>query len=980
MRRRNPIARFPSLPSNCRLVLLKGLFHRSTRNKTPHLGAFIEERLQSHDSAPSRRRKPRFLCLPRRLPPAASKTAVNKRAADKKTLLFAFLWLLLAQPLLADTWIDAYDSPETTWKSGPQQPHVRLVRHERVRVSAVAPKKISSPEGPPPKGTENSSQPRIGAERLVYESPPGMSAWFWREIPAAAVIDELRLRADIRATGPGTLLAAEVILPRSVDPESGQPLRLVVRSIPMPPTRAGDAHLLLENLPQLVRHRVRAMRVAPSPEGKPRTVDERGAYLTRIGIVAPGDIRARQLWIKQIRVESLVAPSQRPASLADESLGDLLTGPSLKSPRPTEAIPSDPGGRIEPTRVTLDNDGFRIDGALFFPRVWRWRGESFEELAGRGFNTVWIDTPPTEALLAEATTNRLRLIAPPPEIEAAKSAKASWAPVLAWALRGLATAQNMDSHLAVVERSRDLPKAALRPLLVATDEPAEWSRIADGLLIATRGSRVTAQPDAMKRLRQALAESRPGTPLLALVDTDIGPALQRQLDALIGEAVTPGWLPPSDVAGATHAALAAGCRGIVYTSTEPLDGPDDPTVAAADWIELSNAHLRLTEPWLVGPRPPIQLSGTGDGLLLERQGVRLALAPRLGIPPTDSSHLTLPGVGQTHQLFRLTPAGVHHLSSTRVAGGLQIDRPGGMTPGSVIVGNDPRIFASLQRYTASTGPRAAASLIRFTKGALARADTLERDTGAEARRRLGEANLAIARRDFSRAYDLAYAALETIETANEKRRRIAVTSTGIAESSPLAVLPSTLTDHFGFLQMLAAAKRGPNRLYGGSFEDIDEVRRQGWTHPTPSTGGETKVELIEKTPVHGERRLRLTSQSPQPASLAPRVVSPKVDLAAGELVEVTGWALVTAIPGQEPGLLRVSDTLGGEELALEIGPHQDWRPFRLLRRAITPTTLRLTLAAKGAVTVDLDGVMLRAIEPMAKRVSRRDAEPQRRTN
>ncbi len=885
----------------------------------------------------------------------------------------------LTQPLLADTWIDSYDSPETTWEIGKQQ-HVRLIQQERVRLSRVAPPKVASE-----RESQAPSQPTIGAEvigaeRLVYECPPGLSAWFWRDIPAAAVIDELRLQADIRATGPGTLLAAEVVLPRSLDPQSGQPLRVVVRSLPRTILRPGDAQLVLENLPQLVRHRARALRLVPTAEGRPRTVDERGAYLTRIGIIAPGDIRARQLWIKQVRIESIVTPRQRPATLATEfQAKHSPTGPALGAPQQDRAPSNDrfsiaPGGKIEPTRVTLDSDGFRIDSVLFFPRVWRWHGESFEGLARRGFNTVWIDTPITEDLLAEAATHQLRLIAPPPEQEAVTKIQASWAPVLAWAIRGVATAQNMDSLLVVVERSRDLPKAARRPLLVQTDEPAEWSRLADGLFITTRGSRVSIRPDATKRLRRALAESRPGTPLLALVDTDVGPALQRQLDALVGEAVAPGWLPPADVAGATHAALAAGCRGIIYTSTESLDSPDDPTTAAAAWIELTNAQLQLIAPWLVGPRPPIHLSGDGGGLLLERQGVRLALAPQLAVTSIGSDRLILPGVGQTSQLFRLTPAGVHHLSSRRVAGGLQIDRPGGDAPGVIVIGNDPRIFVSLQRYTANTGQQAATSLVQFAKGALARVDTLERDSGAEARRRLGEANLAVARRDFPAAYDLAYAALEVMELAAEKRRRIAVASTGIAESSPLAVLPSTLTDHFRLTQMLAAAERGSNRLYGGSFEDIDNVRQRGWTHPSPPVEGVTKVELIEKTPVHGERLLRLSCKTPQPASLTPRVVSPKIELAAGELVEVTGWARVTAIPGQEPGWLRVSDTLGGEELALEIGPHREWRPFRLLRRATVPTTLRLTLAAEGAVTVDLDGVMLRAIEPVAKRVSRRATE------
>lgn len=848
----------------------------------------------------------------------------------------AFALVFAGLPVKADTWIDACDAPEAAWTLGEGQDHGRLVRRDRVRLrppaaDAAAPASLARD---------------VGAERLVYECPPGLSVWFWRDTPEAAVIEEARVEADLRTTVPGVLLGVEVALPRSIDPQTGRPRRVVVRERPTAPTPRGDRTLTLGNLPGRVRARVRALRLTSTGEQASEVaIDERGAYVTRVGIAAPGAVAARELWIKELRIANLVAPP-------DRRVGVARAGGEASPAESTNL-----GGRVEPTVVSLDSDGFQVDGRLFFPRVWAWRGESAEAIRQRGFNTVWIEAAPTTEQLDDAAQHGLRLLAPPPTDAAV--ANASWASVLAWVLPGRATPDEVDSRLVTVERCREFPAEARRPILVQTQTPAAWSRIADGLLVDTRTSRFAGAEGPAARLAAARNACRPGTPLLAIVEVDVGPEVQQQLDALLGEAVSPGWLPPTAVAGAVQSAIGAGCRGVAFVATEPLDAPDEATNAAAEWLETTNSELRLVEPWLVGPNSPRAVPGNPGCLLLERGGVRLALPTPLSTD--DQPAPVLQGVGGASHIYRITPAGVRPAFGTRVAGGLRVES-NSAGAGAIVLGHDARVIESLRRYTAALAPRAATNLVRFAKGALARCDALDAGTQAAVRRRLDKANLALARRDYPTAYDEAHAAVATIEAAADARRRIAAGAGGVEQSSPLAVLPTTLTDHFRLVQLLAVAPRGPNRLSGGSFEDIDEVRRHGWRRRSTGDAGEAGVELAESSPIHGDRRLRMLG-----GAATPRVESPPIEVAAGELLEITGWARVTPADGRGDGRLTIVDTLGGEELSLEIGPTDDWRPFRLLRRVSHATTTRLAFSVTGAVHVDIDGVMVRPVMPAPPR-------------
>lgn len=874
-----------------------------------------------------------------------------------RRLLFLLSLVLIgvADQACADNWLDSYDAAEVTWQAAEETP-AKVVKQQRVRIA--------------PKGNRNGSNETIGAEHIVYECPPGISAWWWRNTPPAAVIDELNVRIDVRVNQPGTWLAGEVLLPRTIDPETDQPMRLIIRSAIGSISRPGDIELSLSELPRAVARAVRVKRVSP---GSP-SIDPKGAYLVRVGLVTPGAMQSASLWIKELQIAGLIRPQGESTLASDDSSGEdsdmkVVAGPAFPTNgKPPSETETSPGGVIETTQVTLGNEGFLIDGKPFFPRAWRYQGEAYSEIAKAGFNTLSLEQVPNETNLRQAALHGLKLICPAPSSETALETQASWAPVLAWTLLGKVGSIDLDTRLAQIEDIRSLPREAQRPIIVQSYEASNaWSRLADGLIVPSTGSLSSRESNSNSAMESVQLTSRPGTPLLATIVCDLGPLPQQQLDALIGVGVTPAWLPASDMSSAAHDALASGCRGILFSASESLDGVDEATLSTNRWLAALNAQLKLIEPWSMGPSSPEQLS-RGSGYLKERDGIRLAIPRPFLAQPAEK--IVLPGTGITSRLFRLTPAGIDSTPVLRVAGGMQVDRPSGYKPGFLVAANDPRIVASLRRYTGRVGPLLSQELVQFATLAIQRSDSVEAKKRTELQQKLGEAKLALARRDHTNAYDLAYGVIETIEIADQSRRRIAQQQQTLRLSSPLSILPATLTDHFGLMQIVGMSPRGPNRLFGGSFEDIDEARRSGWHRPELAKSEKATVELIDGKTIHGKRMLRLANDDPTAiGNRSPRIVSPAIALAAGEMIEITGWAQVMANPLNSANLLRVTDTLGGEELSLEIRSNESWQPFQIIRRTLSSTELRFSISVEGETTANIDGVMVRAIEPRKRRPS-----------
>ena len=114
-------------------------------------------------------------------------------------------------------------------------------------------------------------------------------------------------------------------------------------------------------------------------------------------------------------------------------------------------------------------------------------------------------------------------------------------------------------------------------------------------------------------------------------------------------------------------------------------------------------------------------------------------------------------------------------------------------------------------------------------------------------------------------------------------------------------------------------------------------------------------------------RLCVTPADPKrvPAALEiPPIVftSPAMQVTAGQVVCIHGWARVPGpVPAGSDGLLII-DSLGGEPLAERIGQTEKWRPFVLYRAAPQSGPMWITFALSAVGEAWLDDVGVETLE------------------
>jgi hypothetical protein len=189
-------------------------------------------------------------------------------------------------------------------------------------------------------------------------------------------------------------------------------------------------------------------------------------------------------------------------------------------------------------------------------------------------------------------------------------------------------------------------------------------------------------------------------------------------------------------------------------------------------------------------------------------------------------------------------------------------------------------------------------------------------------------------------------------------------------TSPAAVSFETLLFHWRLVARLATQRFGPSRVAGGDFEDLDTMMRAGWQYIQHSSSSvETAVDLAPNAARSGRLGLRLSAVAVDPKH-PPAVVesppvlftSPPVQVEAGQIVCISGWAKVSApITGSTDGLLIV-DSFGGEALADRIGKTNGWRQFALYRAAPQTGPLGVTFALSGLGEACLDDVFVQVLD------------------
>ena len=448
---------------------------------------------------------------------------------------------------------EGFEGPQATWQrtAGGDARH-RFVQHARTREAARS---------------------GVGSEQISLVSENGAAVYVAHHLGRAPVIAELSASVWVKADRPGVQILARVILPRSLDPRTGQPLWTIVSGSHY--TQVGGwQQLRLANVAQLVTRQARVLRGQLS-----QVVDEREAYVDQIMLNVCGGRGATNVWIDDLEVTGVVyfpnpQPERRPADTANL------------------AVDQAPTARASARNIEYQGSVLLVGGRPMLPRIIQYQGEPLSTLRQLGFNVARLSRRPTEALLDEASRAGIWLICPPPdpvELEQ-RGIDARFDSVLAWDLGSGASRRDLESmrsHAQAVRRHDPYRRPRIG---TAEAEVRAYSRVFDVLLVGRNPLLTSLElTDYAKWTDAQRRQARPGTPFWAHIQTQPDRLLLEQLGALSGGRMPSVGVDEQQIRQLVFIALTSGARGFFFDSQSPLTQGDQPTQRRALAPELRSA-------------------------------------------------------------------------------------------------------------------------------------------------------------------------------------------------------------------------------------------------------------------------------------------------------------------------------------------------------------------------------------------------------
>jgi hypothetical protein len=792
------------------------------------------------------------------------------------------------------------------------------------------------------------------AEYLQLRAGAGTFVYVGRPVAPSRLIDDLNLSIWIQSQRRGLQLFGRVVLPDTIDPDSGRRASVLVAGESY--TNVGSwQRLSLRDLRVNFERQVRILRARLR-----QPIDMRRAYLDAVVVNVFGGPGTTEVWLGQVEQTGTIAPAER-------ATGDVST---VGYDGPAEATASQPQRHAE--RLI-------VDGKPFFPRVIEHRGEPFGLLRELGFNTIALEHAPTEQQRKEAQQLDLWLLAPPPTWDVAASDSGR---ILGWFCGDDFSVSKMPAGYLDELRRRD----PLRRPLIAAVRRDQW--------------RASRELDVLLRIRDPLGSSfelsyfgpwldqltqlaRPGTPFWSGVQSELSPGITEQARALVNrDTPLPRVVQVEQVRQLALAAVAAGARGLWFRSQSPLDAIDPETQLRRLILELVNYELALIEPWGMGG----QRLGEVPCENAELRVVSLATErSRLLIPtyvqsnaqftcrPTPGGNsLVIAGVSDSTDVFQLRHVGLTPLKRERISGGLRIVLEPESADSLLLLTEDPLIVSHINRTVLVSKRRvveleqelADRLLADFeTSAARKLLETAERVVTWEAARQSLQTS-----RDLGRANDLSSAYLFA-RKANRQLSKLqadvwhSITAGNAPLRHPAAASFSLATAANLSPQLIASRpKMTQNLLRGGDCEDLDLMIDAGWRqHQNSPADISTYIALSPHQPHGGQACLRILAEAKSPEAdqsvveLAPVWInSAPVTVQPGQRVLISGWVRINEpIRGSLDGCV-IADSISGLPLALRLTRTKGWQRFQMTRAATRHDHLTVMIRLEGLGEVWID--------------------------
>ena len=688
------------------------------------------------------------------------------------------------------------------------------------------------------------------------------------------------------------------------------------------------------------------------------------------------------------------------------------------------------------------SDGIlRLDDIPIGVRAIEHQGEPLAFLHKLQFNAVWLKEHPSPEIRLEAQQVGIWLICPPPsntELTPARvydssatgnnpTLDSSYDNVLIWNLssNGSNSRYADDARRAQVLHNADQMS---RPLLAtARSGVYKYSRTVD-ILMMSREPLFSSLDllDLHTWQREFPSLALPDTTFWCTVQTQPSPKMTNQWTMFEGNPPFISAVSYEQIKMQVYLALAAGARGILFTSHTPLTGNDLETEFRRNALELANWELQLVEDWFSAGRvlPTLVRSNRSSvtSAVIQADRSRL-LVPiwqdrhtQSAIGPAFAGNVRyiVSGIPETYRAFHLVPGRVRPMYAPRVAGGTQVELEEASLNSLIFFGEDGAMYAQVEKRAQLMGPRTAHLACRLAELELSMAEQVlsalrrARDTGTmpvlskdslpliampehETMIRTTREDIELAKNfanrappDYAQAYLQAERATRGLRLAGRLLWQEATRHDLHLGMTPVSVSFATLPLYLTAYQRTNRADLGPNRLLGGDME-MRSLQQAGWEPMAHKVEGAfvARNNVMPAAARSGQMGLSLvvapenSSDKPKQLETVPLwVATPAIPIRMGEMICVNGWIRIPQPLESTVDGLMIFDSLGGEELALRfLQTAGEWKQFAFYRIVPEDSNYYVFFALNGFGEVQLDDIRVSAVQFDTQQTPVQSAQP-----
>lgn len=838
----------------------------------------------------------------------------------------------------------------------------------------------------------------------------GTSIYLSYDVGQVPIIDETGVTLWVRGERPGTQLAARVIFPRTLEPQTGRPVSAIIRGDAF--STPGQWQRL--SITQCREQTEQQVRVLSAQLRMP--VDGTQAYVDRILLNVYSGPGTTRVWIDDLHVTGVVHPG--PTGVPHVAkISQTQTQPGVPVMQPVVGTP-----------IEMKGQTLQVGGRPFFPRVLEYRGEPLTLVQKLGFNAVKLRTPPPAELLAEAKRLGLWIVCPPPappdlnnpygNAAGANSAEfGPWADtVLAWDVGDGWTGADVDAARRWAEfvRRGDQP----RPRPIVGGAAADLRTLSRQVDFVTVDRRPIGTDCEISRygdwIRERARIARPGTPLWAVIQTEPLRELEEQAKLLGTSAVgSPLEIDAEQIRLLAYEALAAGVRGLVFSSRSSLANADEATRVRAATLHQLNLELELIDVWASAGNFVANVPGSEPDLSaalfqIDRGHLLLPMWSGKGAQyvPGQSTGVNVsfivPGIPEAVDVYEIAPGGLRPLVRKRVAGGMKVTLDELNLTSLILLTQDPQVVGACAHRLQLVGPTLAEQVRETTISKFQRAQDVHTRLAAFAprvpeaevwltasARALERAERRMAEGNIRDGYFETCRALRPLAALERMHWKNAVKQAGSTDSFPFTTSFAALPDFWRMYGRLQQPTRWENVLPGGDFEDLPSLLAAGWRHfQAPPAGVRCEADQSGRVrtaaqplqvgsipdgsfqaPLRtGRFCLRLAATATEVGAAESLVetppvwiTSPAIPVGAGQLLRISGWISVPQkIVGSGDGLV-LFDSIGGATTAIHFDKPAGWQQFTFYRLAPLDGSITLTAALSGLGEAYLDDVKIEAV-------------------